>query len=166
MVEQVIDIGSSPVKKPFLKIDLDIISGSKKESSKKQSSSYYANTGRDTVNTDAMINAKEKNFATVERALVSAKAKEAVLHSMRFFPSFKKSNVTSNQKYMETVRDKEKNRDKDDGKSDAGKSQYQSVYKIGELQDKGMFIHDLLASEYDNENVAVTKTKLKQQESL
>ena len=84
---------------------------------------------------------------------------------MRFFPSFKKSNVTSNQKYMETVRDKEKNRDKDDGKSDAGKSQYQSVYKIGELQDKGMFIHDLLASEYDNENVAVTKTKLKQQES-
>ena len=52
-----------------------------------------------------MINSKEKNFKTVERALVSAKAKEAVLHSMRFFPSFKKNNVTSNQKNMETVRD-------------------------------------------------------------
>ena len=35
MAEPVIDIGSEPVKKPFLKIDLDIISGSKKESSKK-----------------------------------------------------------------------------------------------------------------------------------
>ena len=57
------------------------------------------------MNTEAMINSKEKNFKTVERALVSAKAKEAVLHSMRFFPSFKKSNMNSNQKNMETVRD-------------------------------------------------------------
>ena len=63
---------------------------------------------------------------------------------------------------METVRDLEKDRrDKDDAKSEAGKSQYQQFYAKGELKEKGMHMHDFLASDYDMENVVVTKTKLR-----
>mmetsp|Transcript_28959 Transcript_28959/g.35863 ORF Transcript_28959/g.35863 Transcript_28959/m.35863 type:complete len:94 (-) Transcript_28959:277-558(-) len=40
-----------------------------------------------------------------------------------------------------------------------GPSQYQSIYPVGELRNKGMAMHDLLASEYDMGNVVVTKMR-------
>ena len=49
----------------------------------------------------------------------------------------------------------------DDDDSNEPTSQYDSIYARGELQDKGLGIHDLLASEYGEDEVAVKKMKLK-----
>jgi len=50
---------------------------------------------------------------------------------------------------------------KKDDVTSVGPSQYQSIYPMGELQSKGLAMHDLLASEYDMGNVAITKMRPK-----
>ena len=71
--------------KEKLKLNLDYLQESNKHSSSgKHESKFFSN--RDTMNSDLMLGTKNNNFAAMERALVSAKARDVVQKSLRFFP--------------------------------------------------------------------------------
>ena len=88
-LETVIQGASSPFKAPVLK--LNNLPDSRYESAKKQLRVYHLRT--DSLVSEALNTAKERNFESSERALVSAKAKDAVLNSMRMFPNFRKRSL-------------------------------------------------------------------------